>query len=240
MYHHVVPDGEDCNDMTVTVSRLEKDLQWLSENGYHTVLPRELASGEPLPDKAVLVTFDDGYRSNYDLAYPLFRKYETKVVISIMVYMQEVHADSFLSWDMCREMEQSGLVEIGSHAVRLHNLDERNGNFTPDGINGIQRRPGESDKDFQTRVLDDIQTSYDRMEEELGKPPVFFAYPFGIREPDAQPLVDELFPVTAVTSPGTADLDLGLRDLPRWTITMDTDLSKLLPPIFESASSTSK
>lgn len=228
MYHHVVPDGEVCNDMTVTVSRFESDLKWLSDHGYETVLPRELAAGDPLPKKAVMVTFDDGYRSNYELAYPLLQKYEAKAVISIMVNMQEVHADSFLSWDMCREMSDSGLVEIGSHAVQLHNLDGRGGNFTPGGINGIQRKPHESDEEFQTRVLDDIQASYDRINEELGQPPVFFAYPFGIKEPDAQELIDTLFPVTAVTAPGTADLALGLRDLPRWTVTMDTPLKKLL------------
>ena len=43
MYHHIVEDGEPCNDMTITMSRMEQDLRWLTEHGYHTVLPRELA-----------------------------------------------------------------------------------------------------------------------------------------------------------------------------------------------------
>ena len=63
MYHHVVHDWQACNEMTVTVGRLEQDLQWLAEMGYHTILPRELAAGEPLPEKPILLTFDDGYRS---------------------------------------------------------------------------------------------------------------------------------------------------------------------------------
>ena len=41
MYHHIVEDGEPCNDMTITVSRMEQDLRWLTEHGYHTVLPRD-------------------------------------------------------------------------------------------------------------------------------------------------------------------------------------------------------
>ena len=53
MYHHVVEDGQECNDMTVTVSRLREDLQWLKDNGYTTILPRELAAGDPLPSKPV-------------------------------------------------------------------------------------------------------------------------------------------------------------------------------------------
>ena len=109
MYHHIVEDGEPCNDMTITVSRMEQDLRWLTEHGYHTVLPRELAGGEPLPEKPLLITFDDGYRSNYELLFPLLQAYQMKAVVSIMVYMQDVSADNFLSWDMCREMADSGL-----------------------------------------------------------------------------------------------------------------------------------
>jgi peptidoglycan/xylan/chitin deacetylase (PgdA/CDA1 family) len=220
MYHHVLPDGSECNDMTVTVSRLEEDLQWLQKQGYTTILPRELASGQPLPEKPILITFDDGYRSNYELLYPLLKKYQAKAVISVIVKMQDVSASNFLSWDMCREMEDSGLVEIGSHTYQLHNLDGRGGSFTPGGTNGIERKPGESDMSFRARVLDDIQMSRDRIEEELGHPVTFFAYPFGVDEPDAQALIESLFPVTVMTFRGMADLSDGLRKLPRYTVTM--------------------
>lgn len=89
MYHHVVYDWQECNEMTVTAGRLERDLQWLAESGYEAVLPRELAEGAPLPEKPVLITFDDGYRSNYELAYPLLQKYHTKAAIAVMAYMQD-------------------------------------------------------------------------------------------------------------------------------------------------------
>lgn len=230
MYHHVVEDGQECNDMTVTVSRLREDLQWLKDNGYTTILPRELAAGDPLPSKPVLVTFDDGYRSNYDLAFPLFQEFEAKAVISIMVFMQDHGVTSFLSWDMCREMSETGLVEIGSHAYALHNLDDRGGNFTPDGVNGVQRKPEETDEDFKSRVLDDIQKSYDLIEENVGAAPAFFAYPFGLTEPDADGLIRDLFPVTAVTLTGTAELSDGLYGLHRYTVTMDRTLKSILQP----------
>ena len=228
MYHHIVEDGEPCNDMTITVSRMEQDLRWLTEHGYHTVLPRELAGGEPLPEKPLLITFDDGYRSNYELLFPLLQAYQMKAVVSIMVYMQDVSADNFLSWDMCREMADSGLVEIGSHAYSLHNLGDLGGNFDPGGINGIQRDPEESDSAFEARVLGDIQKSHDRIAQEVGQPVTFFAYPFGITEPDAEAFVHELFPVTAVIRHGTADLGKGLHELPRMTVTMDRELEDIL------------
>ncbi|MCI8812981.1 MAG: polysaccharide deacetylase family protein [Oscillibacter sp.] len=230
MYHHVVEDGQECNDMTVTVSRLREDLQWLRDSGYTTVLPRELAAGEPLPEKPVLITFDDGYRSNYNLAFPIFQEFEAKMVISVMVYMQDNAASDFITWAMCREMIDSGLIEIGSHTYLLHNLDERGGSFDPEGVNGIQRKPDETGEAFQTRVLDDIQRSYDLIAEKLEVSPTFFAYPFGLTEPDADGLIRELFPVTAVTLPKTADLTGGLYALPRHTVTMNKSLDSILNP----------
>ena len=92
---------------------------------------------------------------------------------------------------------------------------------------GVERRAGESDADFKARVLDDIQLSHDRIVEKLGGV-TCFAYPFGCSDPDAKALVDALFPVSLMTTPRCADLADGLHDLPRYTVTMKTDLTKLL------------
>ena len=230
MYHHVVEDGQECNDMTVTVSRLREDLQWLRDSGYTTVLPRELAVGDPPPEKPVLITFDAGYRRNYNLTYPIFQEFEAKMVISVMVYMQDNAASDFITWAMCREMIDSGLIEIGSHTYLLHNLDERGVSFDPEGVNGVQRKPDETAEAFHTRVPDDIQRSYDLIAEKLEVSPTFFAYPFGLTEPDADELIRELFPVTAVTLPKTANLTGGLYDLPRHTVTMNKSLDSILNP----------
>lgn len=229
MYHHLVPDGQDCNDMTVTVGRMDHDLQWLTDHGYTTILPSDLLSGEALPEKPVLVTFDDGYRSNYDLLYPLLERHQAKAAIALIVGMQDNQwADQFLRWEECRKMMDSGLIEFGSHTYLLHNMDERYGTFTRGGINGIQRKPEESDQEFQDRVLADIQLSYDRLTEELGQEINFFAYPYGLVEPDAEPLIEELFPMTFVTLPEIHSLDNGLRHISRMTVTMGTPLWRLL------------
>ena len=214
MYHHMVPDGQDCNDMTVTPGKFRADLETVLAMGYTPVLPRELAAGDALPEKPILITFDDGYRSNYDLVYPILREYGVKACISIIVLMPDLPTDNFCTWNQLREMTASGLVEIGSHSYRLHNLGGDSGNFESGGANGVERRPNESDADFQTRVLDDIQLSHDRIAGELGGV-TCFAYPFGCSDPDAKALVDELFPVTLMTTPKCADLAKGLHDLPR-------------------------
>ena len=73
MYHHFIPEGQPYNNWMLTDTRFREDLQWLADHGWTTVLPSQLVSQEPLPNKAVMLTFDDGYRSNYQLAYPLLQ-----------------------------------------------------------------------------------------------------------------------------------------------------------------------
>ena len=227
MYHHMVPEGQDCNAMTITPGKFRADLDTILAKGYTPVLPRELAAEESLPEKPILITFDDGYRSNYDLVYPILREYGVKACISIIVLMPDLPTDNFCTWEQLREMTDSGLVEVGSHSYRLHNLGEDKGNYEKDGTNGVERRPGESDGDFQARVLDDIQKSHDRIAAELGSV-TCFAYPFGCSDPDAKALVDALFPVSLMTVPQCADLAKGLHDLPRYAVHMETNLADLL------------
>lgn len=227
MYHHMVPEGQDCNAMTITPGKFRADLDIILAKGYTPVLPGELAAGVPLPEKPILITFDDGYRSNYDLVYPILQEYGVKACISIIVLMPDLPTDNFCTWEQLREMTDSGLVEVGSHSYRLHNLGEDKGNYEKDGTNGVERRPGESDGDFQARVLDDIQKSHDRIAAELGSV-TCFAYPFGCTDPDAKALVDALFPVSLMTVPQCADLAKGLHDLPRYAVHMDTNLADLL------------
>lgn len=227
MYHHMVPEGQDCNAMTITPGKFRADLDIILAKGYTPVLPGELAAGVPLPEKPILITFDDGYRSNYDLVYPILREYGVKACISIIVLMPDLPTDNFCTWEQLREMTDSGLVEVGSHSYRLHNLGEDKGNYEKNGTNGVERRPGESDGDFQARVLDDIQKSHDRIAAELGSV-TCFAYPFGCTDPDAKALVDALFPVSLMTVPQCADLAKGLHDLPRYAVHMETNLADLL------------
>ena len=218
MYHDVIPDGTPTSGMQVTASRFEADMRWLQENGYTTVLPRELAAGEPVPDRAVMITLDDGYAGNYDNAFPVLRELQMKAAIAVVVSL--VDKNGMLSWDMCREMSDSGLVEIGTHTYHLHNLDGRSGMFQEGEANGIQRREGESREDFDARVLADLRLSIETIEGELGEPVTYMAYPFGAVEPWAEAFIEENLAVTATTREGTAYLSGGLYELPRKTVSM--------------------
>ncbi len=220
MYHHVI-DGDEsrCNDWTTTTQRLREDLQWLKDHGYTTLLPSELTSGAALPEKAVLITFDDGYASNYQLAFPLLQEFQAKAVISMIVRRTVDGKPDFLTWDMCREMTDSGLVEFGSHTYDFHGNDPR----------GIQRMSGESRKAYEERIFSDINESIQLIEENVGRPVRFFAYPHGQTEPWANDFLREHFDVTVTTQHGAADTSDGFYDLPRYNINPKQPVSKYLP-----------
>ena len=221
MYHDVVEDGVECNDWTITAGRLREDCQWLSDHGYTTLLPSEVVRMNregTLPERAVLVTFDDGYASNLELALPVLEETGAKAVVSVITERLDSEKPGFMTWDMCRELNASELVEIGSHTHSLHGTGD-----------GIRRLEGESEAEYKARVLPDIQTSIDRIEEQLGEKPSFLAYPHGVADPWAEDFLKENFDMTVTTEHGPAEISRGLYDLRRHNINMNNPVSKYLP-----------
>ena len=215
MFHDVAADGVECNNWTVTVSELRENLQWLSDHGYATVLPSELSRGDPLPERAVMITFDDGYASNLLLALPVLQEFNAKAVVSVVT--RYVGKPDFLTWEMCRELVDSGLVEIGSHTDSCHTS------------RGVQRLAGESREEYEKRVFADLQASIELIESNVGQKVVFFAYPNGLTDSWSDSFVREHFAVTVTTRFGPANVSSGLYQLPRMNINKSTPVSGRLP-----------
>ena len=214
MYHHFLPDGSECNPWTLTAGRFREDLQWLADHGYTTVHPSELAAGMELPEKAVMITIDDGYASNYHIAFPLLQEFGAKAVISLIT---STPGQSF-TWDMCREMSRSGLVEFGSHTHALHNQ------YT----SGVARLEGESQAEYEARVFPDLLESISQIEQNLETEVTLFAYPCGKTDPWCADFMKEHFSLTVTSQAAPADLKNGLYDLPRYNISMNTPLNLYL------------
>ena len=215
MYHHLVESGTDLNAWTLTVDRFREDMQWLKDNGYNTVLPRELAAGEELPENPVLITFDDGYASNYHLALPILEELECKAVIALITQRVDSGNPEFLSWEQCKALHDSGLVELGSHTHDSHSGEKP----------GILRRDNESREDYEARIFTDLQTSVDLIKANVGSEVTYFAHPHGQKDEWAEDFVKGLFPVTTTSEVAVADLNNGIQDLPRYNISMDYPLS---------------
>lgn len=218
MYHDFVEDGEEVGSVwTLPIGRFREDLQWLSDHGYTPVLPSQLAAGEPLPERAVMITLDDGYESNYRLALPALQEFSTGAVISLIVNHMDRQDPGWLTWDMCREMYRTGLIEFGSHTYESH------------AGQGILRRDGESREEYEARIFPDIEQSVSMIQSELGNEVIFFAYPSGLVDEWAGGFLKDRFSVTVTTQHGPADISRGLYNMSRHNISLESDVSKYLP-----------
>ena len=168
LYHNfvtTVPESDPDNFAYInTPESFEENIKTFLEDGYTIISMKELADSYAgkieLPNKPLIITFDDGYYSNYEYIYPILQKYNVKASIFIVTDKigQEIDGIKYLGWDECLEMQNSGLVEIFSHSKRHVFYD---------------RLP-------VREVRDDVIASYKLIEEHLGKQDLkVFAYPYG-------------------------------------------------------------
>ena len=139
--------------------------------------------------------------------------------------------DFWLGWPDVREMTESGSIAFGSHTDNLHNPDIGGELRTgPDASNGAQRLQGETQEAYRERVGSDLARSFERIETYTGAPVRWFAYPYGAGDVWCEQLLDEMeIDISVSTNPGRTLPGKGLRDLPRYAVREDTDLSELLP-----------
>ena len=194
MYHHVLESG-NFGDYVISAQELDSDLSYLSQKGYHAVLMKDLIDyvnqGTPLPEKPVLITFDDGYESNYRYAFPLLEKYGMKAVISIIGYWSEIYSSethkhinySHLTWDEMRELQQSGIVEIQNHTYNLHSLEKRK---------GTKMQQGETFDHYSDLLKQDLGKAQELIYQATGVYPSTFTYPFGYVSKESLPIIKEM------------------------------------------------
>jgi peptidoglycan/xylan/chitin deacetylase (PgdA/CDA1 family) len=168
MYHYIrinpVASDRLGYGLSVTPTDFAAQMEWLVQNGYHAVFPSELSAaltqGAPLPTKPIVLTFDDGYRDFYDQAWPVLKRYGLKsssAVITNDVDKADRGDQTYMNWDMIRELDRSGMVEIASHTQSHPDLTR---------IPAAQRWA-------------ELSQSKDLIEQRLGHPCATFVYPSG-------------------------------------------------------------
>lgn len=238
MYHNLTTDATETNSMTITQERFRLDMEFLQEYGYTPLLPADLIAiyegTIKMPDKPVMVTFDDGYVSNYTLGYPVLQNTGMKAVIALItanIQTQESRPQDsvFLTWEEVRELSDSGIIEIGLHTHNLHN-PQYGGATAPDGINGVHRLSGETKEAYEVRVGADLQTGVSLIRQNTGVQTInYFSYPFGACDRWMEGLLKEQgIRMTTSTNAKTADIKTGLLSLPRYGICMDKSVAQLL------------
>ena len=137
-FHDVVDFAGDLDDDAVTVDRLIGFFEWLRANRWTAITLDDVEAArlgkKPLPARAILITFDDGYRSLYTRVFPLLLAYRIPARLPrspacgwmrrwtrrCATATATCRARTFLSWEEAREMARSGFVEFASHSYNLH------------------------------------------------------------------------------------------------------------------------
>lgn len=192
----VAPKG-DPDPFAVSTRNFAMHLDWLRAHGYVPVSAqavREARSGRrSLPDKAVLITFDDGLRSTYTHAYPLLRSYGYPALVAVHTSWIDLPARArvpygwrdftrgdFLTWEQLREMQASGLIEVGSHSHALHSGVPGNpqGNQMPAAITRRWEGGYEPETAYRERIRQDLAESARLIEKHLGRRPQVIVWPY--------------------------------------------------------------
>jgi biofilm PGA synthesis lipoprotein PgaB len=185
----------------VGTDQLIRQFSWLLENGYQPVSLQQIVDAREgrarLPEKAVLLTFDDGYKSVYTKVFPLLKQFGFPAVVAVVGDWIETPADSpvqygdgslprseIVNWSELREMVSSGLVEVASHSYAMHKGIRANpqGNSLPAAIAREyrpQRAGYESDNEYATRVKADLKRNADLIQRALGVRPRAMVWPYG-------------------------------------------------------------
>ena len=211
MYHYISVPPTDADvyrrDLSVTPGRFREQLQYLAANGYHGVslydVNLALRWGMPLPEKPVVLTFDDGYRDAYTEAFPLLQEFGfTGTFFVVTSRLDEGHPD-YLTWAQAQEMAAAGM-SIESHTKDHPSLAGRDTAF----------------------LFYQIQGSLESIEAHTGQRPRMFCYPSGRWDESVLEILDELGVWSAVVTEGGIEHTLdAVRLLRRVRISGDTDLA---------------
>lgn len=196
MYHGLLEDKSRMNTYVISVNEFKSDLQYLKDKGYSTVVVQDLIDyikkGTPLPDKPIMLTFDDGFYNNFVYAYPLIKEFDYKMVLCPVGSYTDTFTEngdkhveySYLNWSDIKTMSDSGRVEIQSHTYDMHTMDRSH--------KGSQKVSGETSGQYRQRLINDLGKMQEETTKQIGRTPTAFAYPYGAISKEALPILKEL------------------------------------------------
>lgn len=182
MYHSISENSSRWGKYVVSPETIENDLTYLKENGYETVVLQDLIDyvykGDELPEKPVILSFDDGYYNNMVYLPEILEKYDSKATIAVVGEFTDrfSQADdhnvnySHLTWDDLKEMSENKHFEITNHSYNMHSSDKRVGCF---------KLKSESDEEYEENLTNDIEKMQNALKEKADIDCNVFTYPYG-------------------------------------------------------------
>lgn len=219
LYHDISDQFKD--EYTVSPSRFAAQMERLYSNGYRAISLKDLDSlpGESL-GQAVVITFDDGYASFIDYAFPLLRNYGFKATVNIIgeyvgTFLHLGGNRPVLSWDEYRFLNDSGLVDLGCHTYNLHSMS----------------------KVFQSQkaLEEDLKLFTETFTKEIGTRPDILAWPYGSYDQSSVKTAGRMgFKYLLTSREGLFRANGNLNEIPRLNINNALDLVSFCQYIGES------
>ncbi|WP_211345691.1 polysaccharide deacetylase family protein [Paraflavitalea soli] len=187
-------DSKTAQNYIVPVQTFRDQLQMLADSGYHTILPDQLyaylTTGAALPSKPIMLTFDDTDLEQFTVAKPEMDKHGFKGVFFVMTV--SLGRPRYMSKEQVKELSDAGNT-IGSHTWDHHNVKQYQG------------------QDWVTQ----IEKPSKQLEAITGKPISYFAYPFGLWNPQAIPQLKQRGMIAAFQLSGKRDVNDPLHTIRR-------------------------
>ena len=202
-YHHI--NTRTPAVTSVSPANFQMHMEYLRDNNFQ-ILPLELViqtlqSGDVLPEKTAVITFDDGYRSVYEVAFPLLKSYGWPFTVFIASGLVSSNAALYSSWDQLREMGNAGAT-IANHTVsHLYMLD---------------LLEGEDESAWLQRLEFEIEAAEEEIYRQTGQRHKLFGYPYGEYNIPIQELVSRLRYVGLAQHSGPINASSDFTALPRF------------------------
>ena len=215
IYHDI--ESVSRSRFAITAELFEKQLQYLKENGYVGITPdrllRFLRYEEPLPKKAVMITIDDGYKSAKTIAAPLLQKYGYPAIF--FIYTDFIGGGrNALTWNEVRELKAMGF-DVQAHSKTHNNL------AVPPANEGPAERTARLDAE--------IVAMKQLMEQRIGAPVMYYAYPYGGYDPEVVAKVKSAgYEIGFGAQKGPNPFFMHRYRLKRYSIFMEKDLTKFV------------
>jgi len=159
---------DSCTSSLCVPSKIfDKQMAYLKNNGFTTIslemINRFVQFKQMIPPKSIIITIDDGYRSGYDIAVPILKKYG--FTATLFIYSDFVGASrNAVTWDMLRQLKSEGF-EIGSHTLSHVDLSHQ--------------MAGEDEPTYLARIKKELVDSKAILDKQLKQDTRFIAWPFG-------------------------------------------------------------
>ena len=158
LYYHSV-DPSEANEVIISPEKLREELTFIKDSGYTTLTMSELndyiLNNAPIPEKSIVITFDDGYADNYANAFPILKELDIKATIFVISNFTDKDG-YYMTSQQIKEMSDYG-IDIQSHTASHAHLNQLT----------------------YEEQLNELKTSKEKLESITEKPVISIAYPFG-------------------------------------------------------------